>query len=299
MRHLTLIPLILLAAALPARAELRIVTCEPEWASLAGEIGGDNVTAESATTPFQDPHYIQARPSLIAKVRRADLVLCTGADLEVGWLPLLLRQAGNADVQPGQNGFFAASEQVELLEKPASVDRSQGDIHPYGNPHIQTDPRNILKVAEALAGRLALIDPSNAAAYQARFDDFAARWRTALAKWDSQIQSVRGMQIVVHHKSWVYLANWAGLDEVGALEPKPGVPPSASNLAQLLDTIKTRNVKLIIRAAYQDERASQWLSDRTGIAYVVMPHTPGSVDGAEDLFSMFDHIVDILVGANS
>src|SRR5690242_16123631 len=155
-------------SAAPANAAVSVLTCEPEWAALATELGGSLVNAESATTPEQDPHYIQARPSLIAKVRRAALVVCTGADLEVGWLPLLLRQAGNAAVQPGQPGSFVASDYVELLDKPSSVDRSQGDVHPYGNPHIQTDPRNIGKVAAALAERLAMLDSANAATYRSR-----------------------------------------------------------------------------------------------------------------------------------
>jgi len=296
---LALVFLALTSLAESAHAELQIVTCESEWAALASELGGDNVSAESATTPFQDVHYIQARPSLIARVRRADLVICTGADLEVGWLPLLLRQAGNAAVQPGQPGFFAATDYVDLLEKPATVDRSQGDIHPFGNPHIQTDPRNVALVAAALAERLAAVDPPNAAAYRERFEDFSARWQAALDRWTQQIAAVNGMDIVVHHRSWVYLANWAGLHEVGALEPKPGLPPSAASLAQLLDVVKAADVRLIIRAAYKDEQASEWLSERTGIAHVVMPHTVGSVPGTDDLFAMFDFIVRTLVEARS
>src|SRR5262245_15948011 len=160
----------------PAHAAVAVLTCEPEWTALAKEIGGTLVSAESATTPEQDPHYIQARPSLIAKVRKAALVVCTGADLEVGWLPLLLRQAGNAAVQPGQPGYLNAADFVELLEKPSSVDRSLGDVHPYGNPHLQMDPRNIAKVGAALADRLAMIDSANASTYQQRYKDFAARW---------------------------------------------------------------------------------------------------------------------------
>lgn len=289
---------ILMLLGASAHAQLEIVTCESEWAALATELGGGNVHAQSATTPFQDVHYIQARPSLIAKVRRADLVICTGADLEVGWLPLLLRQAGNADVQPGQAGFLAATDYVELLERPAAVDRAQGDIHPYGNPHIQTDPRNIAKVAEAVSERLVTIDPSHADVYRVRYDDFSARWRAALERWNAQIASVRGMQIVVHHRSWVYLANWAGLEEIGALEPKPGLPPSAAHLAQLVGLAATKNVRLIIRSAYKDEQASEWLAERTGIPHIVLPHTVGSVPAADDLFAMFDVIVAALVDAN-
>jgi zinc/manganese transport system substrate-binding protein len=285
------------AFALPASAALPILTCEPEWAALAQEIGGDLVTAESATTPQQDPHYIQARPSLIAKVRRAALVLCTGADLEVGWLPLLLRQAGNAAVQPGQPGNMMAADSVDLLDKPASVDRALGDVHPYGNPHVQTDPRNIGKIAAALTERLATLDPPNAATYRMRGQDFATRWQTAVERWTAALTPLKGKEVVTHHKGWVYLENWAGLVEVGNLEPKPGLPPSAAHLAELLAALKGRTVALIIRSVYEDGKASDWLATRTSIPEVVVPHTVGSVPGTDDLFGLFDVTVKTLLEA--
>jgi zinc/manganese transport system substrate-binding protein len=284
-------------AACPAHAALEILTCEPEWAALATELGGNLVSAESATTPQQDPHYIQARPSLIAKVRRAKLVICTGADLEVGWLPLLLRQAGNAAVQPGQPGSLVAADYVELLDKPASVDRSLGDVHPYGNPHIQTDPRNIGKVAAALADRLAMLDPGNADTYRARSADFAMRWQAAVERWTASLAPLKGAQVVTHHKGWVYLESWAGLTEVGNLEPKPGLPPSAAHLSELLGALKDGHVALIIRSVYEDGKASEWLGSRTSIPYVVLPHTVGSVPGTDDLFGMFDVMVKTLTEA--
>jgi zinc/manganese transport system substrate-binding protein len=295
MKLVTRLSLLLALAAGSAHAQLQIMTCESEWAALAAEIGGDKVKAESATTPLQDVHYIQARPSLIAKVRRANLVICTGADLEVGWLPLLLRQAGNPQVQAGQPGYLNAADYVELLEKPAVADRALGDIHPYGNPHLQTDPRNIPKVAAALAERLASLDAANADYYNARLADFNTRWNTALARWTEQVAPLKGMQIVVHHRSWVYLENWAGLVEIGALEPKPGLPPSAAHLAELLDQMKAKNVQLIVREVFQDSKASEWLSGRTNVPYAALPHTVGSLPGTDDLFSMFDVMVRILV----
>src|SRR3954469_18132349 len=277
-----------LAAPRPAHAALEVLACEPEWAALAQELGGPLVNAESATTPQQDPHYIQARPSLIAKTRRAALVICTGADLEVGWLPLLLRQAGNGAVQPGQPGNLNAADFVELLDKPSSVDRSLGDVHPYGNPHIQTDPRNIAKVAAALADRLAMLDGANAATYKQRYEDFAQRWQAAVERWTAGVAALRGKKVVTHHKGWAYLENWAGLVEVGNLEPKPGLPPSAAHLAELLDQLKGQQVSWIVRSTYEDAKASEWLGSRTMIPYVVLPHTVGSVPGATDLFGMFD-----------
>src|SRR6516225_7514481 len=197
----TLLSLVASLLALPAHAAVQVLACEPEWAALATEIGGKLVAAESATTPQQDPHYIQARPSLISKVRRAQLIVCTGADLEVGWLPLLLRQGGNAAVQPGQPGFLNAADFVELLEKPSSVDRSLGDIHPYGNPHIQTDPRNIAKVAAALADRLAMLDGANAATYKQRYEDFSQRWQAAVERWTTAVAPLKGKKVVTHHKA--------------------------------------------------------------------------------------------------
>lgn len=287
-----------IGAVLPLRAQaaIEILTCEPEWAALASELGGDLVSVESATTPQQDPHYIQARPSLIAKVRRANLVVCTGADLEVGWLPLLLRQSGNSAVQPGQPGYLVAADYVEMLDKPASIDRSQGDVHPYGNPHIQTDPRNIGKVAIALAERLASLDAANAATYRARLTDFSERWRAAVERWTAAVAPLEGRQVVTHHKGWVYLETWVGLTEVGNLEPKPGLPPSAAHLAELLGQLKGQQVALIVRSVYEDGKASAWLAERTSIPQVVVPHTVGSVAGADDLFGLFDTVVATLMG---
>jgi zinc/manganese transport system substrate-binding protein len=230
-------------------------------------------------------------------MRRAALVICTGADLEVGWLPLLLRQAGNAAVQPGQPGSMTAADYVDMLDKPASVDRSLGDIHPYGNPHIQTDPRNIGKVAAALAERLATLDSANAATYRARFQDFDARWRAAVERWTAAVAPLKGKQIVTHHKGWVYLETWVGLTEVGNLEAKPGLPPSAAHLADLLDLLKGKPVAAIVRSVYEDVKASEWLAGRTSIPAIVLPHTVGSVPGADDLFGMFDVAVKTLVEA--
>ncbi|MDH3840499.1 MAG: zinc ABC transporter substrate-binding protein, partial [Chromatiales bacterium] len=180
----------------PALADLKVFACEPEWAALAGELGGARVEAVAAVTGAQDVHYIQARPSLIARVRNADLVVCTGADLEVAWLPLLLRQANNPRVQPGQTGFLAAADFVTLLEIPVAVDRAGGDIHPFGNPHIQTDPRNILPVAVELSARLRAIDPDGAAEYARLLEDFRVRWQQALERWQARAAALAGMEVV-------------------------------------------------------------------------------------------------------
>ena len=281
----------LLIIAAPAHAELKIFACEPEWAALAEQLGGDRVDVYSATTGLQDVHYIQARPSLISRYRQADLVICTGADLEAGWLPLLARQAGNPRVLPGKPGLLLAAEFVPMLEVPASVDRSEGDIHPYGNPHIQLDPGNIARVAAVLSQRLVEIDPEGGADYQARMQDFSGRWDRAVAGWEARAQALSGMEIVVHHRSWVYLVNWLGLQELGSLEPKPGIEPSASYLATLLAGLQGKDLSLIIRSAYQSPRASDWLAARTGAPAIVVPQTVGAMPGTDDLFSWYDTIL--------
>jgi zinc/manganese transport system substrate-binding protein len=286
--------LIMLPLAQP-RAALAVFTCEPEWAALASELGGDKVRARSAITGQQDVHYIQARPSLIAHVRNADLVMCTGADLEIAWLPLLLRQANNPRVQPGQLGFLAASEYVTLLEQPVALDRALGDIHPYGNPHIQTDPRNIGVVAKALAERLEALDPAGSEHYRRRFADFERRWNEALAGWQERGARLAGMRLVVHHDSWVYMNAWLGLEQLGTLEPKPGVPPGAAHLAELLQRIAGADVRAVIRSSYQSPRASEWLARRADIPVLVIPHTVGAVPGADDLFSLYEEMLERLL----
>ena len=277
--------------AAPARAALSVLACEPEWASLAQELAGDRAKVVSATTARQDPHRIEARPALLAQARRADLLVCTGADLEVGWLPLLQRESGNAGIQPGQPGFFEAARFVELLERPALVDRSMGDVHAAGNPHIHLDPRNLLKVAEALAARLSALDAANAAHYAARQRDFAARMAAAVARWEREAASLRETRVLAHHRNWSYLAAWLGLRVAADLEPKPGIEPSAAYLAQLVDRLKAQPAKMVLRTPYQPPRASEWIAGRTGMRAVELPFTVGGSARAKDLFSLFDDIL--------
>jgi zinc/manganese transport system substrate-binding protein len=283
--------------ALPAQA-LNILTCEPEWAALATEIGGDKVKAFSATTAMQDPHRIEARPSLISRARNADMLVCTGLELEVGWLPILLQQSGNPKIVPGQPSYLEAGSVVAKLEVPGRVDRSDGDVHAAGNPHIQQDPRNIALVADALVKRMSSIDPANANYYQSRHKDFSARWSSAIRKWEQEAAPLKGVAFVEHHKNMAYLANWLGMREVGTLEPKPGVEPSAAHLSELVNQLQRQPAKMVLRAAYQDARASQWLAEHAHIAAVVVPFTVGGSDAAKDLFGVFDDTVRRLLEAN-
>lgn len=282
-----------------AQAELNVFACEPEWSALAEEIGGDLVKAASATHAMQDPHYVEARPSLISKVRRADLVVCSGAQLEIGWLPQLLSKANNPRVLPGKDGFLEASSVVPRLDIPDSIDRAQGDMHPQGNPHIQMNPHNIARVARAMGKRMALLDPENAQRYAGNTQDFLMRWSDAMAGWEELAQPLAGMRVVCHHTSWIYLEDWLKLEEVATLEPIPGIPPTASHLSALLTELGTdgTGADVIIRAPFQGAKASEWLQERTGIPAVMLPLTVGGSDGADDLFGLFDDVLERLLRA--
>jgi zinc/manganese transport system substrate-binding protein len=287
----------MLWAPLAAHAALNVFACEPEWAALARELGGGDVRVYAATTAQQDPHRIEARPSLIAQMRRADLVVCSGADLEAGWLPVLLREAGNPAVQPGRAGYFEATRFVPLRDKPAALDRAQGDVHAAGNPHIHTDPRNIARVGAALAARLAELDPPRADAYRARWKDFSTRWTAAIAAWEARAAPLRNMPVAVQHASFSYLVAWLGLREVATLEPKPGVDPSVAQLARVAAQLQADPPRAVLRAAYQSPRPADWLAQRLGVPALTLPYTVGGSARAQDLFALFDATLDLLLGA--
>lgn len=281
-----------LLSAHNAQAALRIFACEPEWAALAKELTPADSVIDSATTALQDVHHIQARPSLIAKMRRADLLICSGADLEIGWLPLLIRKSANPKVQPGTLGYFEAAAQVERLDVMSQADRSMGDVHPQGNPHVQLDPRRILTIAQALSQRLVQIDGANAAFYQQRYAQFAEKWRSAISAWQERAAPLKGARIVTHHSTWVYLFDWLGIESAGTLEPKPGLPPTTAHLAELKAQLQSRPARMTIYAPYLSERAARWLAEQTGTPAVMLPQTVGGSEKAKDLFSLFDDILD-------
>jgi zinc/manganese transport system substrate-binding protein len=287
--------LLLALGAQAAQADLKVLACEPEWGALVKELAGDKASVYVATTGLQDPHHIEARPSLVAAARNTQLVVCTGAELEVGWLPVLIRQSGNSAIQPGKPGNFEAASYVRKLEVPERLDRADGDVHAAGNPHIQTDPRNIALVAVPLARRLAELDPANAAMYQARSADFQARWNAAIQRWEKEAAPLRGVPVVVQHKAFPYLQQWLGLVEVAVLEPKPGVEPTSSHLSAVLAGLQARPAKMILRAAYNDGRGAEWLAERTKLPIVVLPFTVGGNGQSKDLFSLFDDTVQRLL----
>ena len=272
------------------RLPLQVVEEKREYVGrLVDELAGEHATVTVATTAFQDPHRLQAKPSLIAAIRKADLVVCTGADLEIGWLPLLLRRGGSAEV-------FMAADHVRKLEIPVIVDRTQGDIHPQGNPHVHLDPRNIRRIANALVERLAKVDSANAADFHTRLQEFQARWASAIAEWEERAENLAGLRFASHHRSFSYLVNWLDLDIVATLESKPGVPPSGAQLASLLEQLSSNPPLGVVRTPYENEKPSLWLSKRLSIPAIKLPYTIGGNASVDDLFSLFDETLNILEG---
>ena len=278
-----------------AFAKVDVFACEPEWKSLVETLGGEFVTVYSATTAFQDPHHIEARPSLIAKTRQADLLVCTGADLEIGWLPLLLRQSGNAVIQENELGFFLAASQVERIEVPTELDRSQGDVHAAGNPHVHWDPYRLITIAEALGKRLQAIDPENSTHYEERVVRFVADWQTSITRWEQQADVLRGKRVIVYHKNWSYLLKWLQVDVVGDLEPKPGIPPTSAHLANLLSEMRSNKPDIILMANYQNDKGAQWLSEKTNVPVLRLPFTVGGSEQASNLDALYNEVLSTLV----
>lgn len=287
--------LALAALSLPAQAALNIFACEPEWAALAQELAGDKASIYAATNAMQDPHHVEARPSLIAKARRAQLVVCTGAELETGWLPLILRESANPDIAEGKPGNFEAAHYVQMLEVPGRLDRAEGDVHAAGNPHIQLDARNYLPIAEALSARMSKFDPANAAHYSQRLQDFRLAWQAAIKRWEALAAPLKGQVVLVQHRAYPYLLNWLGMKQSAELEAKPGMEPSAAHLAQVLSQLQSSPARMVIRAAYQDAKPSEWIAQHARLNAVELPFSVGGTAAAKDLYSMFDDTITRLL----
>ncbi|MBY6187675.1 zinc ABC transporter substrate-binding protein [Marinobacter hydrocarbonoclasticus] len=279
----------------PRSWALSVFACEPEYASLVQELAPE-ASVFSATTALQDPHQVQARPSLIAKMRRADLAVCAGAELEVGWLPMLQMKANNPKVRNGQPGMFYAAEQIDTLDQQVRVDRTQGDVHAEGNPHIQFSPARMATVATALAQRMGELDSANRDSYQANLDAFLSRWNAAVPKWEARAASLKGQQVIAYHSSFRYLFDWLGMTQVGDLEPKPGIAPTSAHLASLLQRTAQDEVMAVVYTGYQDGRGAQWLAQRASLPLVKLPFGPGE-EGVNDLFDLYDQVIDGLLKA--
>jgi len=287
--------IILCSTTLSAQAALNIFACEPEWAALAQELAGDKANIYTATNALQDPHHIEARPSLIAKARRAQLVICTGAELEAGWMPVILRESANPDIAAGKPGNFEAAQFVQMLEVPNRLDRAEGDVHAAGNPHIQLDARNYLPIAEALAARMRILDPTNAPLYDKRLQDFKRDWHIALKRWEVLAAPLRGQPVLVQHRAYPYLINWLGMKQIAELEAKPGMEPSAAHLAKVLALLQSTPARMVLRAAYQDGKPSEWIAQHAHVNITELPFSIGGTPAAKNLYSFFDDSITRLL----
>lgn len=263
--------LVLWLAPRLARAELEVVATVPTLAAIAKEVGGDHVSVSSLSLATQDPHFVDAKPSLALKLRDADLLLAVGLSLEIGWLPTLQKGARNPRILSGSRGFLDCSTFVKVLEVPERVDRSEGDIHPGGNPHYFYDPRQIAQVAIGVAGRMGELDASHADAYNDNLKKFLKRLNGTRKKLASQLKDQRGTAIVTYHRSFVYLSDWLGLTEVAYLEPKPGIPPSPAHVAEVLVTAKKKHAKLVVQESYYPDATGRLVADKAGAALVLIP----------------------------
>ena len=273
-----------------AQATLNVFACEPEWGDLTRSLMPEaDITV--ATTAWQDPHYVEARPSLIAAVRRADLVVCSGASLEVGWLPALLQKSANRAVQKGEPGLFYATEQVTLHQPHDHVDRSMGDVHPEGDPHVHLDPDAVPVITEALARRMQQLAPDRAASIQRAYLSWRVNWNLQRDQWQQAAQPLEGLQLVVQHTSFDYLLRWLGVEAVIDLEPKPGLPPSASHLSKVLGHDRLADAEGILVASYQDDRPARWLSEQSGLPVLALPATVTDDAPTRTLPDLISHII--------
>lgn len=288
---------VLLTLASLAHAALDVFACEPEWGSLVGELAGDKAKVFVATTALQDVHRIQARPSLIARARTADLMVCTGADLEVGWLPMVINQSGNDKAQLGKPGYLEVANFVPRIEVPAVIDRALGDVHPLGNPHFQFGPKQVQLAADEIAKRLVRLDPANEVDYRNRLEDFKKRWKAATERWSAMGAPLKGVRAIQHHKNFSYLFEFLDMKEVGGLEPKPGVEPTSSHLNELVARQQTDPARLIVRSSYQSPAASEWLAQRISVPAVMLPATVGGTDASKNLFTLYDDAIQRMLNA--
>lgn len=279
------------ASAVPAAAArtLRVVTTTTDLAAIARQVAGDAAKVESLAPAVANPHFVDARPSLIVKLMKADLYVQSGLELEAGWAPLLIQGSRSRRLQPDSEGFLDASFAVEPMEVPENPSRAMGDVHPGGNPHYLTDPENAIKAAELIAGRLAKLDPERAEDYRRRARDFAGEVRKRLKDWRARLAPYRGAKFVSYHRYWPYFARRFGLIAAGEIEPKPGIPPTASHTAALITRMKAENIRLILTDPWFEERTPAFLAERAGARVVPAALLPGARPGTEDYFAWMEY----------
>jgi zinc/manganese transport system substrate-binding protein len=299
MRLLSIVTLAALAASAPAaNAAVNVMASTEDLADLTRQVGGDKVKVESIARGYQDPHFVEAKPSFILKLAKADLLVVVGRELEIGWLPPLIQQSRNAKIQPGAEGYLDASLTAKILEIPTGqITRAMGDVHPAGNPHYWLDPGNGRKVAKAIVDKLSKMDAANAAYFQSRYADFDKRLAEAEKRWDVQMAPYKGLKVVTYHRSWPNFTDRFGLDVIGYVEPRPGIPPSPSHTIDLIGEMKRQQVKILLVEPYFDLKTPQSIARETGAKVVVMSPSVGGEKEITDYIALFDYDVKLLTAA--
>ncbi len=298
MRLLKTLTLAMLAAAPTARAAVNVMTTTEDLADLARQVGGDKVKVESIARGYQDPHFVEAKPSFILKLAKADLLVVVGRELEIGWLPPLVQQCRNARIQAGADGYLDASLTAKILEIPTGqITRAMGDVHPLGNPHYWLDPGNGRRIAKAIADKLSRMAPADAAFFASRYADFDKRLAEAEKRWDATMAPYKGLKVVTYHRSWPNFVDRFGLDVIGYVEPRPGIPPSPRHTIDLIGEMKRQNVRILIVEPYFDLKTPQSIGRETGAKVVVLPPSVGGEKEITDYISLFDFDVNLLVAA--
>ena len=300
-RTLLVVALLLtgLSTAAPrAAAAINIITTTSDLASIVGEVGGDKVTVESLARGYQDPHFVEAKPSFVLKLNKADLLVLVGRDLEIGWLPPLITQSRNAKIQPGADGYFDASLTAKIVDLPTGqITRAMGDVHPLGNPHYWLDPENGRRIAKAVQAKLAQKDPANAAYYAQRAADFDRRLADAQQRWKAMMAPYKGVKVVTYHRSWANFADAFAIDVIGYVEPKPGIPPTPQHTLDVIQAMRAQQVKLIIVEPYFDSKTPNSIASQTGGKVLVLPPSVGGVPAASDYLKLFETDIAMLVDA--
>jgi zinc/manganese transport system substrate-binding protein len=287
-----------LLSAVPARAQLNVVTTTSDLGSIAQEVGGDKVKVTSLAKGYQDPHFVEAKPSFVLILNKAELLVAIGRDLEIAWLPPLVTQSRNAKIQPGANGYLDASQNVKILDLPTgAITRAMGDVHPSGNPHYWLDPENGGRIARSIEGKLSQLDPANAAYYKGRAADFERRLAEAQKRWKAMMAPYKGAKVITYHRSWTNFADAFGLDVIGFVEPKPGIPPTPQHTLDVINAMKAQNIKIIMVEPYFDTKTPNSIASKSGAKVLIMPPSVGGVPEAADFFKLFDYDVNLLVEA--
>jgi len=281
-----------------ATKKLNVVTSTADMAALAQEVGGDKISVDSIAKGYQDPHFVEAKPSFLLKLREADLLINVGLQLEIGWLPPLITQSWNPRIQVGAQGYLDASQFCEILEIPqGTVTRAEGDVHPLGNPHYWLDPDNGRRIARGIANKLADLDPTDAAYFQQRFEEFNKRLSAAELKWDAEMKPYRGQKVVTYHRSFPNFARHFGLDVIGYVEPRPGIPPTPSHTIELIQLIKRENCKVVLVEPYFDLKTPQSIGRETGAQVIVYLPSVGGEKQVTNYFELFDYDIGLLIKA--